>query len=48
MYLIEEHVPFYMVKTVFLLEEKIWPFENVYVAYHGKPQLLMDSLLNVL
>ena len=35
---------------IFLLEEKIWCFENVYiyVTYHGNPQLLMDFLVNVL
>ena len=33
---------------IFILEEKIWLYENVYVTYHGNPQRLMDFLVNVL
>ena len=49
MYLIVEDVPFYVVKPFLniVLKEKIWLFENVYVTYHGNPQLLMDFLVNV-
>ena len=33
---------------IFVLEEKVWRFENVYVTYHANPHLLMDILAYVL
>ena len=47
--LIAENMPFHMAfLNIFFLEAKIWRFENVYITCHENPQLLIDSLVNVI